>query len=97
MLRRENDLTWFTLQDPQSGTSWLAARAPIQRPATCQRLERDFHRDLDPAWAIAPVAFIRSAEGPSLIYPSSGTPLMDLISDTGLPLGMSRPCLRAYG
>lgn len=87
MLRRENDLTWFTLQDPQSGTSWLAARAPIQRPATCQRLERDFHRDLDPVWAIAPVAFIRSAEGPLLIYPSSGTPLMDLISDTGLPLG----------
>ncbi|MGY3303286.1 putative ATPase/signal transduction histidine kinase [Pseudomonas sp. PvR086] len=87
MLRRENDLTWFTLQDRPSGTHWLAARAPIQLPATCQRLERDFHLRLDPAWAIAPVAFIRSAEGPLLIYPASGTPLMDLIGDAGLPLG----------
>jgi len=87
MLRRENDLTWFTLQDRPSGTHWLAARAPIQLPGTCQRLERDFHLRLDPAWAIAPVAFIRSAEGPLLIYPASGTPLMDLIGDAGLPLG----------
>lgn len=87
MLRRENDLTWFTLQDRPSGTHWLAARAPIQRPATCQRLERDFHLRLDSAWAIAPVAFIRSAEGPLLIYPAAGTPLMDLVGDTGLPLG----------
>lgn len=86
MLRRENDLTWFTLQDRSSGTYWLAARAPIQLPATCQRLERDFHLRLDPAWAIAPVAFIRSAEGPLLIYPASGTPLTDLLGDTGLPL-----------
>ncbi|EJM75868.1 putative ATPase [Pseudomonas sp. GM49] len=86
ILRRENDLTWFTLQDRQSGTRWLAARAPIQRPAVCQRLERDFHLRLDPAWAIAPVAFIRSAEGPLLIYPTHGAPLTDLIGDTGMPL-----------
>lgn len=86
MLRRENDLTWFTLLDRPSGTRWLAARAPIQRPATCQRLERDFHVLRDPAWAIAPVAFIRSAEGPLLVYPATGTPLIDLIDDTGLPL-----------
>ena len=86
LVRRENDLTWFALQDRPSGTRWLAARAPIQRPSLCQRLEREFHLRLDPAWAIAPVAFIRSAEGPLLIYPASGVPLTDLISDTGLPL-----------
>ncbi|MGY4664182.1 putative ATPase/signal transduction histidine kinase [Pseudomonas chlororaphis] len=86
MLRRENDLTWFTLQDRQSGTRWLAARAPIQRPATCQRLERDFHLRLDSAWAIAPVAFIRSAEGPLLIYPAPGMPLTDLMGAAALPL-----------
>ena len=86
MLRRENDLTWFMLHDRSSGTRWLAARAPIQRPATCQRLERDFHLHRDPAWAIASVAFIRSAEGPLLVYPATGTPLIDLIDDKGLPL-----------
>nr|WP_236707826.1 ATP-binding sensor histidine kinase [Pseudomonas sp. Leaf48] len=86
LLRRENDLTWFAIQDRQSGTRWLGARAPIQQPATCQRLERDFHLHLDLAWSIAPVSLIRSAEGPLLIYPVSGTPLVDLISDTGLPL-----------
>jgi predicted ATPase/signal transduction histidine kinase len=87
LLRREDDLTWFSLQDRHAGTRWLAARAPIQRPDTCQRLERDFHLRLDPAWGIAPVAFIRSAEGPLLVYPASGTPLTDLLGDTGLPLG----------
>jgi predicted ATPase/signal transduction histidine kinase len=86
VLRRENDLTWFTLQHRPSETRWLAARAPIQRPAICQRLERDFHLRLDPDRAIAPVAFIRSAEGPLLIYPVSGTPLTDLLGDTRLPL-----------
>jgi predicted ATPase/signal transduction histidine kinase len=86
-LCRENDLSYFTLDDAQSGTRWIAARAPIQRPATCQRLERDFHLRLDPVWAIVPVAFIRSAEGPLLVYPSSGTQLTDLIGDGGLPLG----------
>nr|WP_237509733.1 ATP-binding sensor histidine kinase [Pseudomonas chlororaphis] len=87
VLRRENDLTWFTLQDRQSGTRWLAARAPIQRPATCQRLERDFNLRLDPDWAIAPVALIRSAEGPLLVYPALGTPLTDLMGEAELPLG----------
>ncbi|MDQ0123582.1 putative ATPase/signal transduction histidine kinase [Pseudomonas lini] len=87
LLRRENDLTWFALQDRSSGTRWLAARAPIQQPATCQRLERDVHLRLDPARAIGPVALIRSAEGPVLVYPAVGTPLSELLGDTRQPLG----------
>lgn len=43
LLRRENDLTWFTIHDPRSDSRWLAARAPIQRPDVGKRLERDFH------------------------------------------------------
>lgn len=87
LLRRENDLTWFTIHDPRTDSRWLAARAPIQRPDVGKRLERDFHLRPDSAWAIRPVAFIRSAEGPLLVYPETGVALSDLLGQPGLPPG----------
>ncbi|WP_282387965.1 hypothetical protein, partial [Pseudomonas sp. PS02286] len=87
LLRRDHELTWFSLQDSHSGQSWFAVRAPIQRPALCQRLERDFHLQLPSQWALNPLALIRSADGPVLVYPQWGAPLAGLIDAAGLPLG----------
>ncbi|HWH89432.1 MAG TPA: AAA family ATPase [Pseudomonas sp.] len=87
LLRRDHELTWFSFEDSNSGQTWFAVRAPIQRPALCQRLERDFHVQLPSQWAINPLALLRSADGPLLIYPRWGTPLAELIDAAGLPLG----------
>ncbi|WKV86190.1 hypothetical protein LJJ44_10255 [Pseudomonas sp. B24_DOA] len=72
LLRRDHELTWFSLEDSRSGQTWFAVRAPIQRPALCQRLERDFHLQLPSQWVINPLALLRSADGPVLIYPQWG-------------------------
>ncbi|WP_238351718.1 AAA family ATPase [Pseudomonas sp. SWRI99] len=87
LLRRDHELTWFTLQDSRSGEAWFAVRAPIQRPALCKRLERGLHVQLPSQWAINPLALVRSADGPVLVYPHWGTPLAGLIDAAGLPLG----------
>ncbi|MBV4484998.1 AAA family ATPase [Pseudomonas sp. SWRI153] len=87
MLRRDHELTWFTLKDNRLGNEWFAVRAPIQRPTLCQRLERDFHLQLPSQWAINPMALVRSADGPVLVYPKWGVPLARLLEPAGLPLG----------
>ncbi|WDY57929.1 trifunctional serine/threonine-protein kinase/ATP-binding protein/sensor histidine kinase [Pseudomonas sp. PSKL.D1] len=78
-LGQEGELTWFRLCDPASRQAWLAVRAPVEAPAACQRLERDYRLQLDPQWAVIPSAFVRSAEGPLLVYPTGRT-LADLIA-----------------
>ncbi|WP_263223998.1 trifunctional serine/threonine-protein kinase/ATP-binding protein/sensor histidine kinase [Pseudomonas alabamensis] len=84
--RHEGELTYCGLFDPDTSKTWVAARAPIESPAACQRLERDYRIRLEPEWAILPVGFVRSAEGPLMIYPpSSGLSFMDLISAGGVP------------
>lgn len=69
LLRHEEYLTCLRIHEPGTGVEWDAARAPLTCPAACLRLERDLRIPLDPAWAILPVAFIRSAEGPMIVYP----------------------------
>ncbi|MFP3354898.1 hypothetical protein R0K04_26455, partial [Pseudoalteromonas sp. SIMBA_153] len=40
-LGQEGELSYFRLSDAVTGQSWIAARAPLDAPAACQRLERD--------------------------------------------------------
>jgi len=85
-LSQEGDLTYFRLRDPVTRQAWLAVRAPVEAPAACQRLERDYRLQLDPHWAVAPSAFLRSAEGPLLVYPA-GRSIADLIAQGRAAIG----------
>jgi predicted ATPase/signal transduction histidine kinase len=78
-LGQEGELSYFRLHDPATRQAWIAVRAPLEAPAACQRLERDYRLQLDPQWAVVPSAFVRSAEGPLLVYPA-GRSIADLIS-----------------
>ncbi|GHS79770.1 signal transduction histidine kinase [Pseudomonas sp. PAGU 2196] len=78
-LGQEGELTYFRLCDPGTGQAWIAVRAPIESPAACQRLEHDYRLRLDPKWAVMPSAYVRSAEGPLLVYPG-GRSVADLIA-----------------
>jgi len=79
-LGQEGELSYFRLSDDVTGQSWIAARAPLDAPAACQRLERDYQLQLDPQWAVIPSAFVRSAEGPLLVYPA-GHSIAHLLSE----------------
>ena len=79
-LGQEGELSYFRLRDPTTHQAWIAVRAPLEAPAACQRLERDYHLQLDPQWAVIPSAFVRSAEGPLLVYPA-GHSIADLIAE----------------
>ncbi|MFK0312176.1 AAA family ATPase [Pseudomonas sp. NPDC090233] len=82
---QEGDLTYFRLRDPVTRQAWLAIRAPVEAPGACQRLERDYRLQLDPQWAVTPSAFLRSAEGPLLVYPADRS-IADLIAQGPAPL-----------
>lgn len=84
-LGQDGELSCFRLCDPTSGQAWLAMRAPLEAPAACQRLERDYRLKLDPQWAVVPCAFVRSPEGPLLVYPA-GHSIADLLSEGRLAL-----------
>ena len=84
-LGQEGELSYFRLHDPATRQAWIAVRAPLEAPAACQRLERDYRLPLDPQWAVIPSAFVRSADGPLLVYPASHT-LADLISQGPIDL-----------
>ncbi|AXQ50278.1 AAA family ATPase [Pseudomonas vlassakiae] len=86
-LGQDGELSYFRLHDPVSRQAWIAVRAPLEAPAACQRLERDYRLQLDPQWAVIPSAFVRCAEGPLLVYPT-GRSIADLISEgpVDLPL-----------
>ncbi|MGE8060773.1 trifunctional serine/threonine-protein kinase/ATP-binding protein/sensor histidine kinase [Pseudomonas sp. NPDC089547] len=79
-LGQEGELSYFRLRDPATDQAWIAVRAPLEAPAACQRLERDYRLRLDPQWAVIPSAFVRSAEGPLLVYPA-GHSIADLIAE----------------
>ena len=76
----EGELSYFRLRDPATNQTWIAVRAPLEAPTACQRLERDYRLQLDPQWAVIPSAFVRSAEGPLLVYPA-GHSIADLIAE----------------
>jgi len=84
-LGQDGELSCFRLCDPTSGQAWIALRAPLEAPAACQRLERDYRLKLDPQWAVVPSAFVRSTEGPLLVYPA-GHSIADLLSEGRLAL-----------
>lgn len=69
LLRHDDYLTYLRIADPETSLEWDAARAPLACAVACQRLERDFQIPLQPEWAIVPTAFVRSVEGPMVIYP----------------------------
>lgn len=81
--RHEGELTYCDVCDNSTGRTWLAARAPIESPAACQRLERDFRIRLEPEWAVLPIGFVRSAEGPLMIYPQVSEPSFWDLSSSG--------------
>ncbi|MFJ4049780.1 trifunctional serine/threonine-protein kinase/ATP-binding protein/sensor histidine kinase [Pseudomonas hunanensis] len=84
-LGKEGELSYFRLRDPATLQAWIAVRAPLEAPSACQRLERDYRLQLDPQWAVIPSAFVRSAEGPLLVYPA-GRSVADLITEGPAPL-----------
>ncbi|WP_244858315.1 ATP-binding protein [Pseudomonas sp. PP3] len=71
LLRHEEYLTYLRIRDLRTDAEWDAARASSSCPIACQQLERDFRIPLDAEWAVQPLAFIRSVEGPMVIYPRS--------------------------
>lgn len=79
-LGQEGELSYFRLRDPATNQAWIAVRAPLEAPTACQRLERDYRLQLDPQWAVIPSAFVRSAEGPLLVYPAVRS-VADLIAE----------------
>lgn len=88
LLRREGEITYCRIEDPQTGMVWNAARVPLQSAAACLRLERDYRLRLDPEWALLPVAFIHTVEGPLTLFPQPAIPsLSDLLSGGSLPIG----------
>ncbi|CAM3618993.1 Nodulation protein V [Pseudomonas reidholzensis] len=88
LLAQEGDLSYFRLWDARSSKAWIAVRAPVESPAACQRLERDYRIRLEPEWAVLPAAFVRSAEGPLLVYPA-GESIAEVIAH-------GRPTLRVF-
>ena len=86
-LGKEGELSYFRLHDPATRQAWIAVRAPLEAPAACQRLERDYRLQLDPQWAVIPSAFVRCAEGPLLVYPA-GRSIADLISQGPVNLAL---------
>ncbi|MEN5139947.1 trifunctional serine/threonine-protein kinase/ATP-binding protein/sensor histidine kinase [Pseudomonas juntendi] len=84
-LGQEGELSYFRLCDPATQQTWVAVRAPLEAPSACQRLERDYRLELDPQWAVIPCAFVRSAEGPLLVYPA-GHCIADLLAEGPLAL-----------
>lgn len=78
LIRRDGEVARFRVTDPASGTSWLAFRASWTSDHGCRRLEQEFAlRDrLDAAWALKPSAFLRTSEGPVLLFSDAGaTPI----------------------
>lgn len=63
-LGQKGELSYFRLRDPATHQAWIAVRAPLEAPAACQRLERDYRLQLDPQWAVIPSAFVRSCVRP---------------------------------
>ncbi|WP_448044967.1 trifunctional serine/threonine-protein kinase/ATP-binding protein/sensor histidine kinase [Bradyrhizobium liaoningense] len=84
LIRRDGEVARLRVTDPASGTSWIAFRTSWTSDYGCRRLAQEFAlRDrLDPAWALRASAFLRTSEGPALLFRDSGaTPIESLGAD----------------
>ncbi|MBW5413499.1 AAA family ATPase [Pseudomonas sp. MAG002Y] len=75
----------FSVRDPLTGETWLACTAALRSDrGACQRLEREFalRHVLQPEWALVPVAYISTQQGPALLLDHQhGQPVGPLAPD----------------
>jgi predicted ATPase/signal transduction histidine kinase len=81
LIGTDGEIARFRITDPATGRSWLAFRTCWASDVCCQMLEREFAlRDrLDPVWALQPAAFIRTDDGPVLLFSDTGATPLDII------------------
>lgn len=84
LIRRDGEVARFRVTDAASGAAWLAFRASWTSAHGCRRLEQEFAlRDrLDAAWALKASAFLRTSQGPVLLFSDVGaTPIHAIGAD----------------
>ncbi|WP_423372271.1 trifunctional serine/threonine-protein kinase/ATP-binding protein/sensor histidine kinase [Burkholderia sp. LMG 32019] len=85
---RADDVLCFDLTDAETGRVWSACRTGWESDRRCRQFDREYALNgvLDPAWALLPVALIRAADGPVLVYPRVDGDAFDTLADGRLPL-----------
>jgi predicted ATPase/signal transduction histidine kinase len=82
LIGMDGDIARFRTRDPETGNCWLSFRTSWASDDCCRKLEHEFEmRDwLDTVWALKPVAFIRTGDGPVLLYRDTGATFLDAIA-----------------
>jgi predicted ATPase/signal transduction histidine kinase len=77
-LRQDEGLVLYRSLSADDQSPLLVLASEGNRPACLQRLEREYgHRDdLDPAWAVRPLALVRTRERPMLLLEDPGGELL---------------------
>ncbi|NTX26825.1 AAA family ATPase [Burkholderia pyrrocinia] len=85
---RSGDVLWFDLTDAATGRVWSACQTGWESDQRCRQFEHEYALNavLEPAWALMPVALIRAADGPVLVYPRLDVRAFDTLADERLPL-----------
>lgn len=85
---RSGDVLRFDLTDAGTGREWSACQTGWESDQRCRQFEHEYalNAALDPAWALMPVALIRAADGPVLVYPRPDVRAFDTLADGRLPL-----------
>ncbi|TDA42325.1 trifunctional serine/threonine-protein kinase/ATP-binding protein/sensor histidine kinase [Burkholderia pyrrocinia] len=85
---RSGDVLWFDLTDTMTGRVWSACQTGWESDQRCRQFEHEYalNEALEPAWALMPVALIRAADGPVLVYPRPDVRGFDTQADGRLPL-----------
>ena len=85
---RSGDVLWFDLTDAATGQVWSACQTGWESDQRCRQFEHEYalNEALEPAWALMPVALIRAADGPVLVYPRPDVRGFDTLADGRLLL-----------
>ncbi|WP_412023975.1 ATP-binding protein [Burkholderia cepacia] len=85
---RSGDVLRFDLTDAATGRMWSACQTGWEFDQRCRQFEREYalNEALEPAWALLPVALIRAADGPVLVYPRVDLHAFDSLADGQLPV-----------
>ncbi|WP_205189725.1 AAA family ATPase, partial [Burkholderia sp. LMG 13014] len=85
---RLGDVLKFDLTDAKTGRVWSACQTGWEFDQRCRQFEHEYalNETLDPAWALMPVALIRAADGPVLVYPRLDVRAFDTLADGRLLL-----------
>ena len=88
--RFDGEISYAWLHDLSADTHWFTTRAHWLATSTCQRLEQHFLslRKLDPRCAILPAAFIRTEDGPVILFPDQKLSSLEALVGQG-PLDLA--------